>query len=360
MMRSPEFWYSSPQRPDWRARLLSPLGAVSARVTARRVRRPGYSATVPVICVGNLSLGGTGKTPTVIALLERLGNAGVDAQVVSRGYGGSDTGPVRVDPVRHTADRVGDEPLLLASFGPVWVARKRHLGVRSAEGSGAKAVLLDDGMQNPSVEKSACIVVVDADVAFGNGKVAPAGPLREPIAAGLSRADVLLSIGKEDSHRRFLAEWGHTVPVPVVRGELCPLRTGIEWSGQRVLAFAGIGRPKKFFATLRDLGADVVQAEALDDHQTLGGGLLKRLRSDALKLDAQLVTTEKDAARLPNSFRQNVLTLPVRLELDDWNEIDAVLSRAGIHNFRRPDLRRFSSSFHGPAGPFPAPSPGSS
>ena len=335
LMRPPEFWYSSPLHPDWRTRILSPIGALTARVTARRVRRPGYRARLPVICVGNLNLGGTGKTPTVIALLERLKNAGINAHVVSRGYGGNDAGPVRVNATRHTADGVGDEPLLLASFGTVWVARKRALGVRSAERDDAQAVLLDDGLQNPSVEKSASIVVVDADLGFGNGKVVPAGPLREPVSAGLRRADVLLSIGKKESHERFLEAWGDSVSVPVIRGELRPLPTGIDWSDQRVVAFAGIGRPEKFFSTLRDLGAQLARTEAFDDHQRLTAPLLNRLLSDALALDAQLVTTEKDAARLPSGFRQNVLTLPVRLELDDWNMIDSVLVRAGLNQLAR-------------------------
>ncbi|MCY3995295.1 MAG: tetraacyldisaccharide 4'-kinase [Rhodobacter sp.] len=330
-MRPPGFWHLPPQSPGWRARLLSPIGSLSARITARRLRRPGYRANVPVICVGNISLGGTGKTPTVIALLERLGDAGVDAHVVSRGYGGSETGPLRVDPARHNAERVGDEPLMLASLGTVWVARERHLGVRSAERGGAQAVLLDDGMQNPSIEKSASIVVVDADVAFGNGRVVPAGPLREPVSAGLSRADALLSIGDEEAHRRFVGAWGDVVPVPIARGELRPLLTGLDLTDQRVLAFAGIGRPQKFFSTLRGLGAELVRAEALDDHQPLRESLLKRLLSDATALGAQLVTTEKDAARLSPAFRRNVLTLPVRLELEDWSPIDAVLARAGLN-----------------------------
>jgi len=299
-------------------------------MTARRVRHPGYRATVPVICVGNLGLGGAGKTPTVIALLERMRNAGLDAHVISRGYGGSDAGPLRVDPVRHTAAKVGDEPCMMASFAPVWVSRERASGVRSAEREGARAVLLDDGMQNPSVEKSATVVVVDAEVGFGNGRVFPAGPLREPVKAGLSRADILLSVGSEASHVRFLETWGRTVSVPVARGELRPLRTGVEWTGQRVLAFAGIGRPEKFFATLHGLGARLVRTEALDDHQPLKDSLIKRLVNEATALDARLVTTEKDAVRLPAAFRQSVMTLPVRLESEDWALIDTVLARAGL------------------------------
>lgn len=330
-MRPPGFWHSLPGQPGLLARTLSPLGAFYSAATARRLRQTGYTACVPVICIGNLNAGGTGKTPTTIAIIERLAQRGqTPVHVVSRGYGGKLSGPIRVDPAHHTAADVGDEPLLLAAFAPTWVAKDRASGVQAAEKAGAAAVLLDDGFQNPTVTKTLSIIVVDAAQGFGNGLCIPAGPLREPVETGLARADLLLSIGTAPDQDGFTVSWGHKITLPHLTGHLAPLKMGMDWHGLRALAFAGIGNPEKFFATLRGEGAILAATVALDDHAVLSNAMMQRLDAQARSLGAQLVTTEKDAARLPVRFRSNVLTLPVRLQIEDWSELDAAFANLGL------------------------------
>jgi tetraacyldisaccharide 4'-kinase len=331
-MRPPAFWSADPARPGPLARALTPLARLYAAGTARRLARGTPDRLpIPVICIGNINAGGTGKTPTTAALAQRLAARGVAVHIVTRGHGGTLTGPVRVDDRRHTAAQTGDEALLHAAFAPTWVARDRAAGARAALAAGARAILLDDGHQNPALARDLSIVVVDARHGFGNGRVIPAGPLREPVTTGLARADVLLSLGDASAQSAFRTRWGAAIgAIPHLTGHLAPLQMGLPWTGRRVLAFAGIGHPEKFFATLSVLGATLVGTVALDDHQPIPPALFSRLQSEARAQGAQLVTTEKDAVRLPAATRSAVLTLPVRLALDDWSPLDAALARLGL------------------------------
>lgn len=318
-MQAPRFWF----RPrTWQSALLSPLGALYALGTARRLAKgQPVKLCTPVICVGNINAGGTGKTPTVIYLVQKLLELGHTPIVVSRGFGGSLQGPVVVDARSHSSADVGDEPLLLAAFCSVVVSKSRLEGAQRAEQQGASVILFDDGFQDPSVYKDLSLVVVDAKRGFGNGRCIPAGPLREPVQTGLSRADALITIGSEPEQTSFATQ----ASIPRFQGMLEPLQMGMDWAETRVLAFAGIGHPAKFFTTLKSLGAEIIHAEALADHQPLTASLMARLSADAKRHNARLVTTEKDAVRLPQAFRQEVLTLPVRLQFANESGLIAKL-----------------------------------
>ena len=317
-MKAPEFWYTVPGKASLQSILLRPLSLLYQNATARRVAKPvEYFADCPVICVGNLNAGGTGKTPTVIALAQEACSLGAKPVILSRGYGGTLQGPVQVDASRHSAQEVGDEPLLLSAFASTIVCKLRVEGMKAAEELKPDLIILDDGFQDPSVQKTKSLVVVDAEKGFGNGFCIPAGPLREPVKTGLARADAVMSLGTNHAQTEFAKLWKNDIPCPHITAELAPLTTGMDWTEGNFVAFAGIGHPEKFFKTLEHLGATLIHKEALSDHATLSSALLKRLKYMAEENAAQLVTTEKDAVRLPQSFRAEVLSLPVRLRVDD-------------------------------------------
>ena len=329
-LAAPAFWSNPPERPGWLARLLRPLGGIYAAATARRVAKAGWRAPVPVICLGNLTVGGAGKTPSAIAVLQALADLGVEAHAISRGHGGTagQGAPHRVDLARDPAERVGDEPLLLAAFAPTWVCRDRAAAARAATEAGAQALVMDDGFQNPGLIKDLSILVVDAEAGFGNGFCIPAGPLREPVAAGLARADLVLAVGPAPARARLRARWPALDALPVIEGEVAAREIGIDWSRERVLAFAGIARPEKFFATLRGLGAEIVAAHAFPDHAPFAPRALRRLEAEAAQAGARMVTTEKDAVRLPSAFRGKAMPLPVELRLVAQAEFRRRLEKA--------------------------------
>lgn len=326
-MQPPDFWKNEPSHAGLWPVVLSPLSTLWQWAGRRRWQQGAHvKLGIPVICIGNVNLGGTGKTPTVIETVTRLIAMGKAPHVVSKGYKGQIVGPTQVEPTRHTANDVGDEPLLLAAFAPTWVSKNRLAGARAAKAAGADVVVLDDGLQNPALAKDLTIMVVDAEAGFGNGQVVPAGPLREPIKAAVAKTDLLLTIGRQGPvHEILQGKWDALKALPHMTSTIVPLQTGMDWQGMSVLAFAGIGRPEKFYNTLKEMGVVVKATRSFDDHQTIPTSLLLRLEKEAWEMDAQLVTTEKDAVRLPKDWQQKVLTVPVRLKIHQSKAFDKAL-----------------------------------
>jgi len=319
-VRAPEFW----SRPGPLPALLSPLALTYAAAGRLRwaLARP-RRASVPVLCVGNAVAGGAGKTPTVQALCRRLRAAGRQPHVLSRGYGGRARGPLRVDPEAHAAGEVGDEALLLARETPTWIARDRPAGAAAAAAAGADIVVMDDGFQNPSLVKDLSLLVVDGGYGFGNGQVMPAGPLREPWPQALARADAVVLVGV-DRHALGPRLEGRA---PVLRASLRPTPAAAALAGCRVVAFAGIGWPEKFFATLEEMGCTVVARRPFADHHRYRPEEIMAICEQASDAGAEPVTTEKDAMRLPADARLMVRVLPVALEWQDEAAVDALLAR---------------------------------
>jgi tetraacyldisaccharide 4'-kinase len=323
-MRAPGFWY---RPPGLAAAVLSPVACLWAGVTARRLRQGvPVRAGVPVICVGNLVAGGAGKTPLVRYLVERLQARGLQAAALSRGHGGRLTGPLRVDPAQHMAADVGDEPLLLSRHVPAWIGRDRVAAARAMRDAGIQVIIMDDGFQNPALAKDLCLIVADAGAGFGNGRVIPAGPLREPVAEGLARAHGVLLMGAEGPPAGAVRDAAARAGLPLVTASLRPdAGAAARLAGRRVLAFAGIGRPEKFFDTLRSIGAMPVATLSFPDHHPYMADELSALLRRADALEALPVTTEKDAMRLPPSLRAQVEILPVQVALGDAAALDRLL-----------------------------------
>ncbi|PHR61660.1 MAG: tetraacyldisaccharide 4'-kinase [Robiginitomaculum sp.] len=316
-MRAPEFWnhkYGRESAPMLRT-LLSPLGWLYARATAKRLADADdiYDPHIPVISVGNASVGGTGKTPVSAYLLESLTRMGVRACVVTRGYGGREKGPMIVTK-KHTAAQMGDEPLLLARHGRVWVAMDRGDGGRAAAAQGAQIIILDDGHQNPSLVKTLSLLVVDAEIGFGNEYVFPAGPLREPVKAALERTDAVILMKPYSEYKvdeDLLTQ---------LKGKMvisASLRPSMAVPAGKLYAFAGIGRPNKFFDALLRAGADLVESMPYANHYTYKETDMKDLLELSQEYGAKLITTEKDYVRLPKAIQKLIHVWPVSVEFED-------------------------------------------
>ncbi len=318
-MRAPAFWW----RPRGLASaLLAPLGAVYGAVAAARLRLRGASAGIPVICVGDPTLGGGGKTPTAIALAKLLLAAGERPCLITRGYGGRERGPCLVDPAVDRADAVGDEALLLARAAPTVVAANRVAGARFAARTKPTVLVLDDGFQSPALAKDFSLLVIEGTSGIGNGRAFPAGPLRAPLAAQLEKAQALVCNGK-GAAGEAVAALAAKQGIPVFVAKIIPEPLAAQkLKGRRVLAFAGIGRPEKFFRTLAEIGAEVVEGSSFPDHHPYSPREARDLIAAAKDRGLALVTTEKDQARIARAPKLAALhaasaALPIVLEFDD-------------------------------------------
>ncbi|MBI1366298.1 MAG: tetraacyldisaccharide 4'-kinase [Alphaproteobacteria bacterium] len=317
MIKEPWFWRDRSLAGRAVALSLTP-GAV-VYDAARRLRaahtRPA-SAPAPLFCVGNATLGGVGKTPFALMLQRILAARGIEAHFLTRGYGGALKGPARVDPGAHDAGAVGDEALLLAGAAPTWVSKDRPAGAVAAAKAGAQAIIMDDGFQNPTIEKTLSILLIDAADPYGNGRVFPAGPLREPAAAARARADLCAAVvGSADA--------------PAVEG--ADFRVWLEperqVAGERIFAFCGIGAPERFFAMLKREGAELAGAAAFPDHHRFAETEIGRLKAIAAGKNARLFTTTKDFARMTEDMRRGVETFPIRMVADDETRLALIAER---------------------------------
>jgi tetraacyldisaccharide 4'-kinase len=328
-MREPAFWW---REPGPLAALLAPLGALYGAVAAHRMRLPGRRAGVPVACIGNLTLGGSGKTPAAIAIARMLQAQGMRPAFLTRGYGGRLAGPVLVEPTHAAAD-IGDEPLLLARVAPTIVARDRVAGARAAEATGADIIVMDDGFQNPALAKDVALLVVDGRRGIGNRRVFPAGPLRAPLSAQIAHAQALVVVGEPGTSAQAAVAAARARGMALLTGRLVPDPAAVAaLAGRRVLAFAGIGDPDKFLATLRAAGITVAHAQGFADHHAFTTSEAAALIARADAGGLTLATTEKDRARMTGNAALAALAarsevLPVTLAFDDAEAIGALLER---------------------------------
>jgi tetraacyldisaccharide 4'-kinase len=325
-VKAPAFW--TKRKPTLFARLLHPVGSLYGRTTARRMRGPGERAGAPTICVGNFVAGGAGKTPAALALGRMLVGNGRRVAFLSRGYGGAErVEPLMVDANAHTAAIVGDEPLLLAKVAPCWVGTDRLRSARSAVESGANALVLDDGLQNPALVKDLAFAVVDGETGFGNGLCVPAGPLRAPVSAQLPFVRALIVLGGEETALSAIAR---SAPgKPLIRASLEPdALAAAPLIGREVVAFAGIARPEKFYATLRRVGAQIVKTRDFADHHLYTPREIEALIEEAGRRNALLATTEKDLVRLSARHARAVVTLPVTLRFEEPGVVQRLLRQA--------------------------------
>lgn len=327
--KTPQFWYKSdaPMAAQ-KSAMLSPLAALYGFAVRKRfdLYYPVPLAR-PIICVGNLVAGGAGKTPVVLSLVDLLRDRGYNPHLLTRGYGGSEEGPIQVSPDRDTAEDVGDEALLLVTKAPTWVSRSRPLGAQAAIDTGANVIVMDDGYQNPSIYKDFSLLVIDGAVGLGNGRILPAGPLREPADFGLSRAHAVVILGDDKTGALDIVRQ-HAPDMPVLRARVVPDATNPDLFGKKIFAFAGIGRPEKFKDSLTAAGAVIEGWGSYPDHFSYTEEDLQELLSAAAAMDMPVLTTAKDHVRLPPLLRDKVQVFGVHVEWDDTAQLLSLVDDA--------------------------------
>ncbi len=307
MIREPWFWRDESLAAKAIAAALSPLGFCYDRASKlrRRMSAP-RRAPAAIVCIGNVTVGGVGKTPFAIMLAQMLQQAGYKVHFLSRGHGGSLTDPTQVDPRKHTPADVGDEPLLLASHAPTWISRNKRAGATAASAS-ADIVIMDDGFQNPTVEKDVSILLSAPGHMRHDLKIFPAGPLRERFKDAQKRADAVVEICREHQHAPSRAEFHHVAWLEPAN---------VQTDGP-VFAFCGIGDPARFFDMLAAMGLKLAGQAAFPDHHPYSTKEIGALKRRAEKLGATLITTEKDWVRIDNDQREGVKFLPVRMRVSE-------------------------------------------
>ena len=321
-MHPPKFWQHD--TASLLPTLLAPASALVARATARRLARPGWRAPIPVICCGNVTIGGAGKTTLALNLAARLQAQGTTIHFLTRGHGGQSRGPLKINPAVHDAKTVGDEPLLLAAQAPTWLGTNRAETARLAIQAGAQTLIMDDGLQNPTLAQTLPFLVIDGATGFGNARTLPAGPLREPITTAANRVRAAILIGPDAT-----GALNHLPPtLPILRAHLQP--PNLSYLTQPLLAFAGIARPSKFFNMLA--GLNLAATRPFPDHHRFRPAELAALHTDAARLGARLVTTPKDFVRIPPEDRAGIIAIGVSLVWEDEGALDALLeaSKEGL------------------------------
>ena len=316
-MKTPSFWHADGFIP----KLLEPLAQLYKCLSfLERSLRSKTKIDVPVLCIGNLVSGGAGKTPIALSIGQKL-NAKHNISFLTRGYGGIEAGPIEVNPDEHSSYEVGDEALILSEVGPTWVSRNRIAGAIAAKNAGFEIVIMDDGFQHTSLVKTLSFVIIDGPYGFGNGRLIPAGPLREPIYSGLKRADIIVLVGEVNPSIIELLPNNK----PLLRASLVPAEMGTQLSNNNVIGFAGIGRPTKFLETLEKMGLNIIDFVAFPDHYRFRESEIRELYEKATEVDAILVTTFKDMKRVPKNVAHLCQPIGITVVWEDDNEIQQLL-----------------------------------